>query len=310
MRISAAWRPSSAIVRRDADAVIRSVGKRGLSEFFIPWQKYLARTRGLKCGHRRTDRVAAILDSPNGVVSKWELKIRNFELAVHFSNSFEQYSYLWLGDRHEYLNQFLKYGKPLTPEEEEIIGKLDEEGQPIIKETSPKLEDYKAQIDMYEEIYKEVDKIPPSKIIFNWLRVDVRPFKQDMLNNICKWSMLFKQHLMDYVVNRELRTIEKSVLRGVENPWEVGARVGGRNADTVEKTIEDSVTCECLCNEEIRFSVFSSEPALRISDELPKPSVFLRGRVPGFYPSLSCFSLTFPLLEILLGDTTDNVKGA
>jgi hypothetical protein len=40
------------------------------------------------------------------------------------------------------------------------------------------------------------------KIFDTWFKVDVRPFKQAVLNTVCKWGNLFKQHLVDHVTNR------------------------------------------------------------------------------------------------------------
>jgi dynein heavy chain len=40
------------------------------------------------------------------------------------------------------------------------------------------------------------------KIFDAWFKVDVRPFKQALLNTVCKWGNLFKQHLVDHVINR------------------------------------------------------------------------------------------------------------
>jgi dynein heavy chain len=40
------------------------------------------------------------------------------------------------------------------------------------------------------------------KMFDGWFKVNVRPFKQALLNTVCKWGNLFKQHLVDHVVNR------------------------------------------------------------------------------------------------------------
>ena len=58
------------------------------------------------------------------------VKIR-FELfqAESFSESFEDYSYLWLDDRASYMQQFLDYGRQLTMEEMEMIAMVTEAAQ-------------------------------------------------------------------------------------------------------------------------------------------------------------------------------------
>lgn len=58
------------------------------------------------------------------------------------------------------------------------------------------------QIDIYEQLYEEVRKIETRKILYEWLRIDINPFKQALLNTVCKWSNMLKQHLVDHVINR------------------------------------------------------------------------------------------------------------
>lgn len=58
------------------------------------------------------------------------------------------------------------------------------------------------QIDEYEELYKELSQIEQQKIFDRWLLVDNQPFKQALLNTVCKWGNMFKQHLVDHVINR------------------------------------------------------------------------------------------------------------
>lgn len=60
----------------------------------------------------------------------------------------------------------------------------------------------KLQIDEYEELYKELSQIEQRKIFDRWLLVDNQPFKQALLNTVCKWGNMFKQHLVDHVINR------------------------------------------------------------------------------------------------------------
>jgi len=61
------------------------------------------------------------------------------------------------------------------------------------------------QIDMYETIYQDVETVEGSVIFEKWFRVDSRPFRQAMLNIVKKWSLMFKQHLIDHVTNRRVR---------------------------------------------------------------------------------------------------------
>ncbi|XP_039284796.1 dynein beta chain, ciliary [Nilaparvata lugens] len=139
-----------------------------------------------------------ISDMKNETIMRVNLAINE---AIKYCSAFEQYSYLWLDDRDLFLKQFLTYGHPLTPEECDMEGKLDDEGLPLLKECPPKLEAFKTQIDIYEQLYTEVDKIEMQKVFFYWFVIDIRPFKQALLNTVCKWSMMFKQHLINHVVN-------------------------------------------------------------------------------------------------------------
>lgn len=58
------------------------------------------------------------------------------------------------------------------------------------------------QIDIYEQLYLEVSKIETKQIFYQWLRVDINPFKQALLNTVCKWSNMLKQHLVNHVIDR------------------------------------------------------------------------------------------------------------
>ena len=71
---------------------------------------------------------------------------------MEYQNSFENYAYLWVDDRQEFLRQFLLYGHVLTAEEIEAAG---EEGVP---ETPPTLDQYKEQVDTYEQIFTAVEQ--------------------------------------------------------------------------------------------------------------------------------------------------------
>lgn len=75
-------------------------------------------------------------------------------------------------------------------------------GDEGVPETPPTLENFKKQINSYEEVYGEVDKIKGTEVIDVWFRVDARPFKQALLTTIKRWSHMFKQHLIDHVTNR------------------------------------------------------------------------------------------------------------
>ncbi|XP_067914454.1 dynein axonemal heavy chain 17-like [Heterodontus francisci] len=121
--------------------------------------------------------------------------------AEDYEESFDNYSYLWVDDRNEFLEEFLIYGRVLTQEEIESYG---EGGVPS---TPPTLEQFKNQIDSYEQLYEEVLKFEPVKLLDSWFKIDSRPFRQALLNLIKRWSLLFKQYLINHVTD-SLNTLE------------------------------------------------------------------------------------------------------
>ncbi|XP_074871093.1 dynein axonemal heavy chain 9 [Carettochelys insculpta] len=112
-----------------------------------------------------------------------------------YRSSFDHYSYLYGDDRKEFMRQFLLYGHILTAAE---IEAHTDNGVP---ESPPTLQQFREQIDSYERIYDEVNRLEPITIFDSWLKVDARPFKAALLNVIKRWSLMFKQHLIDHVTH-------------------------------------------------------------------------------------------------------------
>lgn len=117
--------------------------------------------------------------------------------AIKFSKEFEKYNFLWLTDKRTHLEEFLRYGRILTSEEADTIG--DENC--IVKEHKPELVSFKNMIDYYGELYEEINQIATMHIFNIWLNVDMNGLKQNLLNQVCKWSHLFKQYLKDKVID-------------------------------------------------------------------------------------------------------------
>lgn len=111
-------------------------------------------------------------------------------------NALDCYGYLYTDDRKEFMRQFLLYGHVLTSEEIEAHA---EDGVP---ENPPTLECFHEQVDSYERVYEEVQKLDPVCVFDGWMRVDARAFKCTLLNITKKWSLMFKQHLIDHVTHR------------------------------------------------------------------------------------------------------------
>ncbi|XP_021550173.1 LOW QUALITY PROTEIN: dynein axonemal heavy chain 9 [Neomonachus schauinslandi] len=138
-------------------------------------------------------------------------------LCCGYRSAFSQYSYLYVEDRREILSQFLLYGRVLTPEEMEAH---TEDGIP--ENRPPLLHQFKAQIDSYERLYEEVCRLEPIKVFDGWMKIDLRPLKASLLNLIKRWSLTFKQHLVDHVTNSLadlevfIKNTESGMLKKVE----------------------------------------------------------------------------------------------
>uniref|UniRef100_A0A8C2C9M5 AAA+ ATPase domain-containing protein n=1 Tax=Cyprinus carpio TaxID=7962 RepID=A0A8C2C9M5_CYPCA len=115
--------------------------------------------------------------------------------CCEYRNSLERYAYLYVDDRKEFMRQFLLYSHVLTSEEIEAHA---EHGVP---ETPPTLECFRKQVDSYESLYEDVQRLEPIHVFESWMRVDARAFKSALLNVIRKWSFMFKQHLIDHVTH-------------------------------------------------------------------------------------------------------------
>uniref|UniRef100_A0A8B9IAP8 Dynein axonemal heavy chain 9 n=1 Tax=Anser brachyrhynchus TaxID=132585 RepID=A0A8B9IAP8_9AVES len=135
-----------------------------------------------------------------------------------YRNAFDHYSYLYGDDRKEFFRQFLLYGHILT------AGEIEAHAEDGIPETPPTLQQFKEQIDSYEKIYEEVNRIEPISIFQSWLKVDARPIKASLLNVIKRWSLVFKQHLIDHVTHslNDLEEFIKIADRGLSKKVEKG----------------------------------------------------------------------------------------
>ncbi|NXD73362.1 DYH9 protein, partial [Eolophus roseicapillus] len=138
--------------------------------------------------------------------------------CCEYRSAFDHYSYLYGEDRKEFCRQFLLYGHILTAAEVEAHA---EDGVP---ETPPTLQQFKEQIDSYEKIYEEVNRIEPFSIFHGWMKVDARPFKASLLNTIKRWSLVFKQHLVDHVTHSlaDLEEFIKTAGQGLSKKVEKG----------------------------------------------------------------------------------------
>ena len=105
-----------------------------------------------------------------------------------------------------------RYGHQVTADE------IEQFGEDALPESSPTLDQFREQIDSYERIYLEMEQVEPVVTLDTWLRLDCKPFKVALLNTIRRWSLLFKQYLVDHVTNRSAALESQGWIRvlGVE----------------------------------------------------------------------------------------------
>lgn len=100
------------------------------------------------------EELADLLDMREEIMSRVSAAVQK---ANKHCSIFDQYSYLWIDDRQEFMRQFLLYGHMLTTEE---LEEGDEEGLTI---NPPTLSQFKDQVDSYEKVYTEVLKFEVRK---------------------------------------------------------------------------------------------------------------------------------------------------
>ncbi|NXY11890.1 DYH9 protein, partial [Pteruthius melanotis] len=134
----------------------------------------------------------------------------------------ERYSHLYGEDRRELCRQLLLHGRALVPSEAEARG---EDGAP---EARPTLQQFREQMGSYERLFEEVTRMQPVRAVQGWLRLDARPFKAALLNEIKRWSLVFKQHLLDHVTHSlaDLDEFIQAAERGLSRKVERGDRGG------------------------------------------------------------------------------------
>lgn len=118
--------------------------------------------------------------------------------AQQFCHDFERYSYLWLEDREYCMDLFLEYGRILDPDEIDMLNNNDPQAP---KPCPPTIEAFREMIDGYESLHTEIEAIAPVQVFSAFFQVDVKPFRQALINIVRKWGNMFKDHLVDNVTN-------------------------------------------------------------------------------------------------------------
>uniref|UniRef100_A0A2K6TF76 Dynein axonemal heavy chain 11 n=1 Tax=Saimiri boliviensis boliviensis TaxID=39432 RepID=A0A2K6TF76_SAIBB len=132
--------------------------------------------------------------------------------VLDFRNTLETHAYLWVDDRAAFMKHFLLYGHAVSSEE------MDAHTNEEIPEQPPTLEQFKEQIDVYEALYVQMSKFDDCKVFDSWFKVDMKPFKVSLLTIIKKWSWMFQEHLLRFVIDslNELQEFIKETDAGLQ----------------------------------------------------------------------------------------------
>ncbi|XP_039718441.1 dynein axonemal heavy chain 11 isoform X2 [Pteropus medius] len=142
--------------------------------------------------------------------------------VLDFRNTLDTYAYLWVDDRAEFMKHFLLYGQ--TVSSEEMDAQVNEE----IPEQPPTLDQFREQIDVYEALYVQMTKFDDFRVFDSWFKVDMKPFKVSLLNIIRKWSWMFQEHLLRFVIDslNELQEFIKETDAGLQRELSEGSHDG------------------------------------------------------------------------------------
>ncbi|XP_059027314.1 dynein axonemal heavy chain 11 [Mustela lutreola] len=142
--------------------------------------------------------------------------------VLDFRNTLDTYAYLWVDDRAEFMKHFLLYGQGGSSEE------MDTHTLEEVLEQPPSLEQFKEQIDIYEALYVQMSKFDDFRVFDSWFKVDMKPFKVSLLNIIKKWSWMFQEHLLRFVVDslNELQEFIKDTDAGLRRDLSEGDHDG------------------------------------------------------------------------------------
>ncbi|KAM9308794.1 LOW QUALITY PROTEIN: dynein axonemal heavy chain 11 [Gastrophryne carolinensis] len=124
--------------------------------------------------------------------------------VLDYRHTFDSYSYLWTDDRSEFMKQFLLYGHVLTTEE------IEAHADHGVPESPPTIEQFKGQIDIYEKLYSKIFTSEDTRVFESWFQLDMKPFKTNLLLTMRKWSWMFKEHLLRFVVD-SLKDLEEFI---------------------------------------------------------------------------------------------------
>lgn len=159
--------------------------------------------------------------------------------AYSVKNSYQSYSFLWMEKKAGYIDNFLKFSR--QPNEIENK-KINENNTNVMKSNSPKLEDFKKEIDYFEEIHDEIKKRDNNQVFDLWFLVDVTSLKSSLQMCAKKWSYLFKKYLLDKVVTSltDLETFLEDAERGLQSQISEGDYSGLVKMMGLIKAVKDN----------------------------------------------------------------------
>lgn len=134
--------------------------------------------------------------------------------AIAYGRKFDDYKFLWRHEKSTQLQFFLRFGRLMS--EDEVTKNEDGDFVQDSPEIAPLLKTFKDVIDYYNQVYDEINKCDTVKVLGNWLRINLKSLKQSLLNEVCKWSHLFKQYLQDKVI-RDLKELEDFIIKSTAN---------------------------------------------------------------------------------------------
>ncbi|CAK9799022.1 Dynein beta chain, ciliary [Anthophora plagiata] len=142
-------------------------------------------------------------------------KLALVEVKEHVQK-YDAYSWLWLDNKQEYLTYFLQFSEYVNPAEREIMKQYPDYVPENLKYKKPDLATFKREIDSFMDLYKECDEMPNEEVFCRWLKLDIKSFKQTLLNITCKWANVLKEHLV-HTITTELENLSEFLKAAMEN---------------------------------------------------------------------------------------------
>ncbi|XP_068269716.1 LOW QUALITY PROTEIN: dynein axonemal heavy chain 17 [Nyctibius grandis] len=135
-----------------------------------------------------------------------------------YGASFEEEAQLWLEEPKEFLQRFLTLGSAPGPEE------LEPQPEEPLAHGIPSLQLFQQEIDVCEEVCKEVSGFADTEVFGGWLQSDCRPFKQALLGAIRRRGLVLREHLTKHVTSslEELEDFIQTVNAGLSKPLKQG----------------------------------------------------------------------------------------